>query len=148
MAITQDDPFDLNRFVNAQAPVYAQVVGELRRGRKTGHWMWFIFPQLRGLGHSEMAQHYGIASRQEAAAYLSHPLLGGRLTECTELVLAVEGATLSAILGYPDDLKFGSCMTLFAAVAPEQDVFKRAITKFLAGERDPRTLQLLSRKAT
>lgn len=136
------DPFDLQRFVDAQAPVYAGVVAELRRGRKQSHWMWFIFPQLAGLGHSAMAQRYALRSRDEAAAYLGHGVLGPRLRECTALVNAVEGRTIHDILGSPDDLKFHSSMTLFAAVSPEPE-FAKAIAKFYGGTPDRKTLELL-----
>jgi uncharacterized protein (DUF1810 family) len=136
------DPFDLQRFVYAQAPVYQRVVAELRRGDKQSHWMWFIFPQLAGLGHSPMAQRYAIASRDEALAYLAHDVLGPRLRECTALVNAVEGHTIRQILGSPDDLKFRSSMTLFAAVSSEPE-FAKAIAKFYGGAPDPKTLELL-----
>jgi uncharacterized protein (DUF1810 family) len=131
---------DLRRFVEAQDPVYEQVLAELRAGRKRTHWMWFIFPQLRGLGSSAMAERYGIASRQEAEEYLRHPVLGPRLIECTRLVNAIEGRTIDEIFGYPDDLKFRSSMTLFAAVAVGQTEFQRALEKYFNGERDPLTL--------
>ena len=134
--------FDLKRFVEAQAPVYASVVAELRRGRKQSHWMWFIFPQLAGLGLSEMAQRYAIGSRDEARAYLGHAVLGPRLCECTALVNAVEGRTIRDILGSPDDLKFRSSMTLFAAVSSDP-AFTAAIAKFYGGAPDRRTLELL-----
>ena len=136
------DPFDLERFVGAQSPVYERVLAELRRGRKQSHWMWFIFPQLAGLGHSAMAQRFAIASSEEAAAYLAHGVLGPRLRECTALVNAVEGRTISEILGSPDDLKFCSSMTLFAAVSDETE-FSSAIAKYYGGTRDRRTLDLL-----
>jgi uncharacterized protein (DUF1810 family) len=113
-----NDPFDLQRFLDGQMPIYAQVLAELRRGQKQSHWMWFVFPQLSGLGHSAMAQHFAIASREEAVAYLGHPLLGSRLKECTALVRAVEGRAIREILGSPDDLKFHSSMTLFTANRP------------------------------
>ena len=111
------DPFDLDRFVRAQDPVFRAVREELARGRKQSHWMWFVFPQIAGLGFSAMSQRYAIGSRAEARAYLAHPVLGGRLTECTRLVLAVQGRTINAILGAPDDAKFRSSMTLFDAVS-------------------------------
>src|SRR5450631_1369237 len=114
-----NDPFDLQRFVNAKNPIYSQVCAELRAGQKESHWMWFIFPQLRGLGHSATATAFGIASRQEAAAYLDHAVLGPRLRECTRLVNLVEGREIGQIFGYPDDLKFRSSMTLFASVASD-----------------------------
>lgn len=137
-----NDPFDLKRFVDAQAPVYQRVVAELSGGRKQSHWMWFIFPQLAGLGFSEMAQRYAIASRDEAIAYLKHDILGPRLLECTALVNAVEGRTIREILGSPDDLKFHSSMTLFAAVSSDP-AFPAAIAKYYGGVADRRTLELL-----
>jgi uncharacterized protein (DUF1810 family) len=136
------DPYDLKRFVDAQATVYRRVVAELSRGRKQSHWMWFIFPQLAGLGHSEMAQRFAIASREEAAAYLQHASLGPRLHECTGLVLAVERKTILEILGSPDDLKFRSSMTLFGAVSSDPK-FSAAIDKYYGGEPDRTTLELL-----
>ena len=136
------DPFDLKRFVDAQAPVYPHVLTELRQGRKQSHWMWFIFPQLAGLGHSAMAQRYALSSRDEALAYLGHAILGPRLRECTALVNAAEDLTIREILGSPDDLKFRSSMTLFAAVSSEP-AFAAAITKFYGGSPDRKTLDLL-----
>ena len=136
------DPFDLDRFVYAQAPVYAGVLAELRQGRKQSHWMWFIFPQFAGLGLSAMAQRFALRSREEAVAYLGHQVLGQRLRECTALVNAVEGRTIRDILGSPDDLKFHSSMTLFAAVSPEPE-FAKAIAKFYGGTPDRKTLELL-----
>jgi uncharacterized protein (DUF1810 family) len=138
-----DDPFDLQRFVDAQQSVHAQVLAELHAGRKQGHWMWFVFPQLAGLGHSAMAQRYALAGREEALAYLRHPLLGPRLRECTALVLAVPGRSLLQILGTPDDLKFRSSMSLFAAVAPDEPLFAAALQQYFSGAPDPRTLALL-----
>jgi len=139
-----DDPFDLQRFVDAQAPVYERVRAELAAGAKRSHWMWFVFPQLRGLGSSAMAQHYGIGSRAEAQAYLRHPLLGARLRECTALMLAVRDRSALQILGRPDDMKFRSSMTLFAAVAGSDDpLFGRALERFHNGEDDPLTLERL-----
>jgi uncharacterized protein (DUF1810 family) len=138
------DPFDLQRFVDAQAPVYQRVLPELKHGEKQSHWMWFIFPQLAGLGHSPMAQRYAIASRDEAAAYLEHGILGPRLRECTALVNAVKGRTIREILGSPDDLKFRSSMTLFDAVAPDRG-FADAIAKYYGGTPDQKTLDLLRR---
>jgi uncharacterized protein (DUF1810 family) len=137
------DPFDLQRFVDAQAQVYPRVVAELRQGRKQSHWMWFIFPQLAGLGHSPMARRFAISSREEAIAYLGHGVLGPRLAECTALVNAVEGRTIREILGSPDDLKFCSSMTLFGAVASDA-AFAAAITKFCGGRPNPGTLELLA----
>ncbi len=120
-----------------------QVRAELRAGRKQSHWMWFVFPQLRGLGSSPMAERYGISSREEAGAYLAHPVLGPRLRECTELVNAVQDASIESILGYPDDLKFRSSMTLFSAVTNDNGVFRAALEKFFNGEPDPKTLARL-----
>lgn len=140
-----DDPFVLQRFVDAQAPVIEAVRDELRAGRKRSHWMWFVFPQYAGLGLSAMAQRYAIHSAGEARAYLAHPVLGPRLVECAGLVLAVEGRDVHAIFGSPDDMKFRSCMTLFDAAAPEQAVFAECLAKFFAGQRDALTLRLLGR---
>ena len=138
-----DDPHDLQRFVDAQNPVYARVKEELARGAKASHWMWFVFPQLKGLGRSTMAQHYGIASAEEALAYWGHPVLGPRLKECTELVNAVDGKTALQVFGSPDDLKFCSSMTLFERVVPQETAFGRAIEKYFGGQRDARTIALL-----
>jgi uncharacterized protein (DUF1810 family) len=132
---------DLQRFVDAQKPVFDQVCAELGQGQKRGHWMWFIFPQLAGLGHSDMAVKYAIASREQAEAYLEHPILGPRLRQCTQLVLNVEGRTIHQILGYPDDLKFRSSMTLFAHATADNQIFQDALHKYFAGEPDPLTLQ-------
>jgi len=138
------DPFDLQRFVTAQAPVFASALEELKKGRKRTHWMWFVFPQLRGLGSSSMATFYGIGSLEEAQAYLAHPLLGPRLVLCTETVLAIKGRTLREIFGSPDDMKFGSSMTLFAQASDDDDlVFKRALDLYCQGRLDDRTLALL-----
>ena len=135
---------DLERFVAAQDPIYAQVRAELRSGRKRTHWMWFVFPQLRGLGESSTSRHFAIASLDEARAYLGHPVLGPRLLECTRLVNAIGGRTLRGIFGFPDDLKFHSCMTLFSVVASaERAEFSAALEKYCGGERDERTLALL-----
>jgi uncharacterized protein (DUF1810 family) len=137
------DPFNLQRFVDAQNPVYESVCEELRRGRKEGHWMWFVFPQLRGLGSSHMANAFGISSRQEVEAYLNHPVLGPRLRECSKLVNLIEGRSIHEIFGSPDDLKFRSSMSLFASVASDNQVFEEALRKYFAGAPDPRTLRLL-----
>ncbi|MFK4507905.1 DUF1810 domain-containing protein [Bradyrhizobium daqingense] len=137
------DPFDLDRFVRAQDPVYRDVQGELARGRKQTHWMWFIFPQVAGLGFSAMSQRYAIGSRAKARAYLAHPVLGRRLTECTGLVLAVQGRTINAILGAPDDAKFRSSMTLFGA-ASDEPIFEEALARYFAGEPDRATLDILA----
>jgi uncharacterized protein (DUF1810 family) len=138
-----DDPHDLQRFVDAQDPVHARVEAELARGAKSSHWMWFIFPQLKGLGRSETARHYGIASLAEAEAYVRHPVLGPRLVGCTGLVLAVHDKTALQIFGRPDDLKFKSSMTLFERAAPYEPRFVEALQRYFAGERDPNTLALL-----
>lgn len=137
-----DDPHRLQRFVDAQAPVIAAVRDELRAGRKRSHWMWFVFPQLRGLGSSSMAQVFGIASLAEARAYLSHPVLGPRLRECCALVLQVPDRSALDILGSPDDLKFRSCLTLFGLADPGEPVFRACLDRFYGGEPDPRTLAL------
>lgn len=136
------DPHDLDRFVTAQAPVIGQVLDELRAGRKRSHWMWFVFPQLQGLGLSAMAQRYGIASLAEARAYLAHPVLGPRLLACCGLMLQVQGRSAQAILGSPDDLKFRSCCTLFALAAPHEPVFQQCLDRFYGGLPDPRTVAL------
>lgn len=141
--MTETDPFDLARFIKAQAAVYPGVLEELRRGAKSSHWMWFIFPQLRGLGRSETARRFGIASIEETRAYLAHPVLGARLRECVALMNAVEGKSAFEILGPPDDLKFRSCLTLFSIAAPEESVFSEALRRYFAGSPDPATLDLL-----
>jgi uncharacterized protein (DUF1810 family) len=138
---TVNDAHNLQRFVDAQALVYEQVRAELRSGQKKGHWMWFIFPQLRGLGHSQMATTFGIASRQEAEAYLQHPILGARLRECARAVNRVEGRSIDQIFGAPDDLKFKSSMTLFANITSENQIFKEALQKYFDGEPDRLTIQ-------
>jgi uncharacterized protein (DUF1810 family) len=135
--------YDLDRFVEAQAHCYEQVTRELREGRKRSHWMWFIFPQIAGLGHSEMARRYAISSLAEAADYLEHPVLGPRLRECTRLVNAVEGRSIDQILGYPDDLKFRSSITLFAQAGGDDRVFRDALEKYFGGEEDRLTLERL-----
>jgi uncharacterized protein (DUF1810 family) len=139
------DPYKLERFVEAQDSVINRVRAELRAGRKQSHWMWFVFPQLLGLGRSTMAVRFAIGSREEAAAYLAHPLLGPRLRECTELVLAVEGRDVHAIFGSPDDMKFHSSMTLFAAAAPMAPVFRAALEKYFGGKPDPASAAILER---
>ena len=136
------DPFDLQRFVDAQEPVYRSVVEELRRGRKTSHWMWFIFPQIAGLGFSAMAQRFAIGSRAEATADLQHVVLGPRLVECARLVVAARDKSITDILGSPDDMKFRSSMTLFDAVST-QATFSDAIAAFYPDGRDPATLSIL-----
>ena len=138
-----NDAHDLQRFVDAQDAVYEKVLGELRNGRKETHWMWFIFPQLRGLGQSRMATLFGVTSREEAEEYLKHPVLGPRLRECTGLVNLVEGRSINQIFGAPDDLKFRSSMSLFASVAAENQIFQDALQKYFGGEADPLTLERL-----
>jgi uncharacterized protein (DUF1810 family) len=138
-------PIDLDRFVSAQASIYNQALAEIRSGQKRTHWIWFIFPQIEGLGHSSTSMHYAIRSLEEARAYLQHPLLGPRLIECSEAVLAVQGRTASDILSYPDDLKLRSSMTLFERVAEPGSVFGRVLDRYFQGSRDERTLQLLKR---
>ena len=133
----------LKRFVEAQDHVYASVLEELAAGNKTSHWMWFVFPQLKALGRSSIAKHYGIASQGEALAYWQHPVLGERLKECTQLVLKARGKTAHEIFNSPDDFKFRSCMTLFAQVAPEEPVFSQALELFFGGKEDQMTLNLL-----
>ena len=133
-----------DKFVTAQNAVYGDVVRELKAGKKQSHWMWFIFPQLRGLGRSAMSQNFGIASLAEARSYLQHPVLGPRLYECTRLMLAVPGSDITSVLGYPDDLKFRSCMTLFAVAAPDQPLFEAALNQFFGGLQDETTLKLLA----
>ena len=137
------DPYDLHRFVQAQQDVYAQALAEIRRGRKASHWMWYIFPQLTGLGLSAMSQRYAIRGLAEAKAYLSHPMLGPRLRECAEAVIGVEGRSAREIFGAPDDMKLRSCATLFAGVSPAGSVFHRVLTLYFQGEGDPQTLRLL-----
>ncbi len=138
-----DDPFNLERFVAAQDPVYARVWSELRAGRKDSHWMWFVFPQLAGLGGSEMSRRYAIRSLNEARAYLKHPVLSDRLRECTQLVLDVPDGDLGAIFGSPDDLKFHSSMTLFACACNDASPFHEAQDRFFGGEDDAATIKLL-----
>jgi len=137
------DHYNLHRFVDAQNPVYERVCAELRQGRKESHWMWFIFPQIAGLGSSPMAVKFAISARAEAEAYLEHPVLGPRLRECTQLVTNVPGRSIEEILGYPDDLKFHSSMTLFANVAAKPEAFTHALAKFYGGEFDAATLERL-----
>ncbi len=136
----------LERFIAAQESIYQQVVNELSAGRKRSHWMWFIFPQLAGLGFSAMAQHYAIGSLAEARAYLVHPVLGARLRECSALVLAVQGATVHGIFGSPDNMKFHSSMTLFAQAAPDEALFRDCLDKYFGGVPDRATLDLLHKE--
>ncbi len=139
-----DDPFALARFVTAQAPVIVQVRRELAAGHKRTHWMWFVFPQLRGLGHSAMAERYGIGSLDEARAYLAHPLLGTRLRDCTALANRHAAGGAHAIFGSPDDMKFRSCMTLYAHADPTEAVFRDALAGFFGNEDDPATVARLT----
>jgi uncharacterized protein (DUF1810 family) len=137
------DPFDLERFLEAQSRVWELVRSELRAGSKRGHWIWFIFPQMRGLGRSETSRFYGISSREEAVAYLKHPVLGARLIECTRLVLGMKSRTAEQVFGDVDAMKFRSSMTLFAEVSLFEEVFSEAVAKFFDGEKDISTLELL-----
>lgn len=138
-----DDPHRLQRFVDAQAPMMDAVLAELRDGRKRSHWMWFVFPQMAGLGRSPTAQHYAIASLDEAKAFLAHPELGTRLRRCTELVNAVAGRSVHEIFGSPDDVKFHSSMTLFNHASDGDPPFAAALDKYFAGADDPATLSIL-----
>ncbi len=141
--MSANDPYDLQRFVNAQSHCFEQVCRELSEGQKQSHWMWFIFPQLKGLGHSAMAIRYAISSLQEAEAYLRNPILGPRLRHCTQLVMLVESRSVDQIFPSPDDLKFRSSMTLFANTATENKIFKEALQKYFAGIPDPLTIDRL-----
>ena len=138
-----NNPSGLSRFVEAQDKVYDQVLSELRSGRKTSHWMWFIFPQFAGLGSSDVSQFYAIKSMDEARAYLQHPILGPRLIECSEAVLSVKHRSAHEIFGSPDDMKLKSCMTLFANISPAGSVFEKVLDQYYNGERDSRTLRLI-----
>jgi uncharacterized protein (DUF1810 family) len=137
------DPHNLKRFLDAQEPVFEQACRELRAERKTSHWMWFIFPQIKGLGRSETARRFAISSPEEAVAYLRHPVLGARLRECTRLVTLIEGRSAHDVFGSPDDLKFRSSMTLFAGVTKDNRLFVEALDKFYDGMADSETLRLL-----
>nr|WP_090277184.1 DUF1810 domain-containing protein [Mycolicibacterium komanii]CRL71250.1 calpastatin [Mycolicibacterium komanii] len=139
-----DDPFDLQRFVDAQERVYDTVLDELRAGRKRSHWIWFVFPQMRGLGRSPTAQRYGIASLAEARAYLAHDVLGPRLRQCADLVARSEQSSADVLFGWPDNLKVRSSMTLFGRAADDPEVFDRVLAKYYDGEPDPLTVELLS----
>ena len=140
-----NDPFDLQRFVDAQAGVIGSAMAELRAGRKRSHWMWFVFPQLAGLGRSDMARRYGIGSLDEARAYLAYPLLGSRLRDGSALVQAVQGRTVGDIFGAPDDQKFWSSMTLFALADPSETGFRACLEKYFGGRFDPGTQSLIER---
>jgi uncharacterized protein (DUF1810 family) len=135
-----DDPYDLQRFVDAQNPVYHRVCSELRDGRKRTHWMWFVFPQIAGLGSSQLARKFAISCLAKASAYLAHPILGPRLVECTVLVNELEDRSIEQIFGYPDDLKFRSSMTLFAHATAGNQVFLDALEDYFGGGFDPATM--------
>lgn len=137
---------DLDRFVDAQRDTYARALAEIRAGRKQTHWMWFIFPQIAGLGSSPTSQHYAIHDRAEAGAYLTHPVLGPRLIECAEAVVALEGHSAAEVFGFPDDRKLRSSATLFAEVSPTGSVFERLLDRHFGGKRDEKTLQLLGKE--
>lgn len=137
------DPFHLNRFTLAQEGTYDRALSELKSGQKRSHWMWYIFPQLDGLGHSETTRYYAIKSREEAAAYLKHPILGPRLVTCAKAILRHKRRSVSEIFGYPDDVKLRSSMTLFAAVSASESIFARVLGQFFNGYRDDKTRQLL-----
>ena len=145
-ATSQNDAFNLARFVSAQEPIYTNVLTELRSGRKRTHWMWFIFPQIDGLGYSSTSKYYAIKSKEEARQYLNHPILGKRLLECAELVLDIKGRSASEIFGSPDDLKLKSSMTLFTTVADPDSVFTRVLDKYFNGQPDSKTLTLLEHR--
>jgi uncharacterized protein (DUF1810 family) len=138
------DPHDLIRFIQAQAGDYERALSEIRSGRKHSHWMWYVFPQFDGLGFSSMSKRYAIKSVAEAEAYIAHPILGPRLVECAEAVLAVEGKTATQIFGSPDDVKLKSCATLFACVSPAASAFHRLLDNYFQGGRDEKTLQLVN----
>jgi uncharacterized protein (DUF1810 family) len=140
------DPYDLDRFLSAQADSYEAALSEIRNGQKITHWMWYIFPQIDGLASSATSKHFAIKSIEEARAYLEHPILGPRLLECAEAALAVDGKSARSIFGSPDDLKLRSCATLFACVTPAGSVFERLLDKYYRGERDGSTLRLLGIK--
>ena len=139
-----NDPYNLNRFLQAQEHVYSNVLTELQSGHKKTHWMWFIFPQIEGLGHSATARLYAIKSLDEASHYLNHPVLGARLVECSEIVLGIQDRTITDIFGWPDDLKLKSSMTLFSCVANSNPVFGKVLDRYFQGERDTRTVELLA----
>lgn len=138
-----DDPFDLQRIVDAQDRAYDRVLAELRAGAKRSHWIWFVFPQLRGLGSSSTADLFGIESLAEARAYLAHPVLGPRLRECARLLTTIDGRSVEAIFGWPDNLKVRSSMTLFAQATDDNADFLAVLEKFYGGQQDPRTLELI-----
>jgi len=137
------DPHNLTRFLQAQGPVYEQALAEIRAGRKRSHWMWYVFPQFKGLGNSPTSIHYAIGSIEEAQAYLAHPILGARLVECAEAALQIDGRSALEVFGSPDDMKLRSSATLFAAMSPDGSVFHRIIDKYFTGEQDVRTVELM-----
>ena len=134
----------MDRYIKAQAPVYARALAELKAGHKQSHWMWYVFPQIAGLGRSGMSQTYAIQSLDEARDYLAHPVLGARMRECCRVLLALEGKTAHEIFRSPDDLKFRSCLTLFAQAAPDESLFDELLVKYFGGKEDPATLELLA----
>jgi len=138
-----EDKFLLQRFIQAQSHLYPDVVSELKQGRKINHWMWFVFPQVKGLGRTATADKYAIKSIEEAKAYIAHPILGNRLRECTELVLEIDGCSANQIFGYPDDLKFKSSITLFQQISEDNKIFKDAIFKYFDGQEDVLTIDIL-----
>ncbi|MGI8580627.1 MAG: DUF1810 domain-containing protein [Chitinophagaceae bacterium] len=134
---------DLRRFLQAQQNIYPQVLKELQSGKKTSHWMWFIFPQIEGLGHSSTAKYYSIKTIEEAKEYLGHPILGNRLLQCSNIIVGIENKNVDEIFGYPDNMKLRSCMTLFNFISPEQRVFADVLEKYFSGEEDGQTLSIL-----
>ena len=142
----KNDPYNLNRFITAQEGIFENILAELSKGQKRTHWMWFIFPQIEGLGYSETSRYYSIKSPDEAREYLNHPVLGARLLKCCEILLGTKGKTASEIFGPPDDLKFKSSMTLFACVAEPDSVFARVLEKYFDGKHDKRTEVLLGHR--
>jgi uncharacterized protein (DUF1810 family) len=147
-SMNQNDPFNLERFISAQKSDYETALGELKRGKKLTHWMWYIFPQVVGLGHSATSKHYAIRSKAEARQYLEHPVLGTRLLECAKILLDLEGRSASEIFGYPDDLKLKSSMTLFAYVTNTESMFAGVLDKYFEGKRDLKTISLLDQLAS
>ena len=140
-----DIDYTLNRFLSAQQNIYPQVIKELHNANKTTHWMWFIFPQIEGLGHSSTAKYYSIRNMDETKEYLAHPVLGERLLECSNIILNINGKTVDDVFGYPDNMKLKSCMTLFNFVAPEQKVFADVLKKYFAGKPDEQTIAILQK---
>lgn len=143
--LQEDDIFSLHRFLIAQDHIYEKALEELQHGKKRSHWMWFIFPQIEGLGKSSTAQFYSIKTIEEAQAYLNHPVLGNRLLECTKTILSVKNKSASQIFGFPDDLKLKSSLTLFASISLPNSLFYQALNQFFAGEQDEQTISLLEK---